>query len=228
MSLNPINALLDTGSAAFAPWWTGWLSQYTQPQLLREAEEYLGARLFHSSQMGGFRTRKLRDPAPRVFLAVGYLNVAHGHSLGIAPDRIEEVPDIGLPKKLPESLRGIWEGREPLCDAFGVVVGPVGLFEAFTGLRAVPVRIDRRIAPEDEAAACQELGRYLRLRLPTLGVDWLSNLPELRTQCAVIEDLLMGRTVNGDRLLTQMSKLAAIADTTEDELLAQITAKVAT
>lgn len=218
MSLNPVLMVLDQGSAAFAPVWRAWLSQFTQPQLLKVSEAYLQGRLFHSSQMGGFSTRKLRDPAPRVFLAVGYLNVAHAHSLGMAPDEIEAVADIGLPKKLPDTLRGIWEGREPLRDAAGVVMGPVGLFEAFTGLRALATRVDRQIPSEAEAAVCEELGRYLRLRLPTLGIDWLSSMPELRSSCVIAEDVLMGRTIHGDRLLGQLPKLAAIAETTEDAL----------
>jgi hypothetical protein len=228
MSLNPILQTMDQGSAAFAPVWRAWLSQFTQPQLLKLSEAYLQGRLFHSSQMGGFSTRKLRDPAPRVFLAVGYLNVAHAHSLGIAPDQIEEVADIGLPKKLPDALRGIWEAREPLSDASGVVMGPTALFEAFCGLRPLASRVDRHIPAEAEAAATEALGRYLRLRLPQLGIDWLSAMPQLRTSSMVIEDLLMGRRVVGDRLLGQLPKLAAIAETTEDDLWEVVAASIAT
>lgn len=228
MSLNPILQTMDQGSASFAPVWRAWLSQFTQPQLLKLSEAYLQGRLFHSSQMGGFSTRKLRDPAPRVFLAVGYLNVAHAHSLGIAPDRIEEVADIGLPKKLPDALRGIWEAREPLSDASGMVMGPTALFEAFCGLRALASRVDRHIPAEAEAAATEALGRYLRLRLPQLGIDWLSAMPQLRTSSMVIEDLLMGRRVAGDRLLGQLPKLAAIAETTEDDLWEVVAASIAT
>lgn len=224
MSLNPVLQTLEQGSAAFAPVWRAWISQFTQPQLLKLSEEYLGARLFHSSQMGGFSTRRLRDPAPRVFLAVGCMNVAHAHSLGIPPDQIEEVPNVGLPKKLPDTLRAFWEGREPLRDGSGVVMGPTGLFEAFTGLRALAAKVDRQIPPECEAQVTAELGRYLRLRLPALGIDWLASLPELRMQCSIVEDLLMGRTVPSARLLGHLSKLAAIAEATEDDLWTRIAA----
>lgn len=228
MSLNPVMQTLEQGSASFAPLWRAWVTQYTQPQLLKLAEQYLGARLFHSSQMGGFSSRKLRDPAPRVFLAVGYLNVAHAHSLGVIPNLIEEVVDIGLPKKLPDSLRDLWEGREPLRDASLVCLGPTGLFEAFTGLRALARREDRQIPPEQEAAACEALGRYLRLRLASLGIDWLQEMPALRTSCAVMEELLMGQTVRAERLTGQLVKIGAIAETTEDELWELIASKIST
>jgi len=228
MSLNPVNQVLDTGSAAFATLWRAWLAQFTQPQLLKLANAYLGASLFHSSQMGGFSSRKLRDPAPRVFLAVGFLNLAHGRSLGYPTSSLEPVSDIGLPDKLPEALRGTWEGREPLLDADGVVMGPRGLFEAFTGLRALAINDDRHIAPDDEKPASEALGRFLRLRLAANGVDWLTELPVLRNTSPAIEDLLMGRPVQGDRLIHQLPKLAALADTTDAALWDVIAGALAT
>jgi hypothetical protein len=219
---NPLTDTMETGSAAFASLWRAWMSQFTQPQLMRISDAYLGDRLFHSSQMGGFATRKLRQPGPLVFLAVGYLNTAHGRSLGIPADRIETVPDIGLPDKLPDTLRSLWDLRDPLCDANGTVMGPTGLFEAFSGLRALSVSGDRVIAPENEAAASQAIGRILRLKLGANGIDWLSELPRLRTQCNSLEPLLMGKTCSGDQLVVQLPRLAAIAGTTEDDLWARI------
>jgi hypothetical protein len=228
MSLNPITQTLDTGSIAFSARWRAWLAQFSQPQLLKLSAAYLSASLFHSSQMSGFASRKLRDPSPRVFMAVGYLNLAHGRSLGYPTSSLEQAPDIGLPEKLPEALRGLWEGREPLTDASGVVLGPVGLFEAFTGLRPLAVSLDRQIPPEGEAAASEAIGRYLRLRLASNGTDWLTELPDLRNTCPAIEDLLLGRTVQGDRLIHQLTKLAAIANTTDTELWELIAAALAT
>jgi hypothetical protein len=228
MSLNPILQMLEQGSSCFAPWWRAWVTQFTQPQILRLAEDYLGARLFHSSQIGGFSSRRLRDPAPRVFLAVGYLNVAHARSLGIDPHLIEEVLDIGLPEKLPDHLRGLWEGREPLRDASQVCLGPVGLFEAFTGLRELGRKDDRHLAPEHEAAASEALGRFLRLRLAHLDIDWLAEMPALRTNCAVMEELLMGQTVRAERLVGQLPKIGAIAQASDDELWELITSKIST
>ena len=72
------------------------------------------------------------------------------------------------------------------------------------------------------------MGRYLRLRLAANGVDWLSELPQLAQASPVAEDVLMGRTVQGDRLLHQLNALAGLAGVTDDELWAQISQAVAT
>lgn len=218
----PLIEAMEAGSAAFAALWRAWMSQFTQPQLLKLADAYLGDRLFHSSQMGGFANRKLRQPGPLVFIAVGYLNVAHGHSLGLPANRIDTVTDIGLPKKLPDTLRSLWDLREPLCDSHGIVMGPAGLFEAFSGLRALPVTGERLIAPEQEAAASQSLGRYLRMKLAANGVDWLSEMPQLRNHCSTLEPLLMGQTQPGDQIVLQLPQLALLVATSEEELWTQI------
>lgn len=218
MTLNPLLQTMEAGSAAFAARWRAWVSQYTQPQLLNLSREYLGASLFHSSTMTGFASRKLRRPAPHTFLAIGYLNTAHGRSLGIPEESIQEVVDIGLPKKLPDALKATWEGREPFSDANRLVLGPVGLFEAFTGLRALSEATNRTIAPDDEEAVCAALGRFLRLQLSSLGTDWYSELPTIRSQSQAMADLLMGTTVPGDRVLQHLNTMARIAETTEDEL----------
>jgi hypothetical protein len=215
---NPILDVMDTGSSAFSSRWRAWMSQWTQPQLLKLCDAYLGARLFHSSQMGGFSQQKLRQPGPLVFMAVGYLNLAHGHSLGLPEAQIEPTPDIGLPTKLPEALKHLWEAREPFSDASGVVLGPQGLFMAFSGLRALSAETGRHLAPSDEDAACQALGRWLRLRLASKGVDWLSELPTLRSACSSIEPLLMGKTVPADMVLMHLPRLAALADTSDAAL----------
>jgi hypothetical protein len=213
-----ISISLAKGSTAFASLWRSWISQWTQPQLLKLSDAYLGSRQFHSSQMGGFAKQSLRDPAPKVFMAVGFLNLAHARSLGYDATLIESPVDVGLPQKLPDIMRGLWEGRQPLCDSNGVALGPTGLFEAFTGLRELPFDSTRVIATEEEEAACQVLSRWLRLHLASRGVDWLSEMPRLRSECDIIEPLLMGRTVPGDRLLYRLPQLAAIAGTSDEDL----------
>ncbi len=218
---------MDTGTRDFASRWRSWISQWSQPQLLRLSDTYLGARLFHSSQMGGFSQQKLRQPGPMVFLAVGYINLAHGRSLGLPEAQIEAAPDIGLAATLPDTLRDLWEGHEPFTDAFDVVLGPSGLFMAFCGLRALSSCTDRTITPEQEVAASQGLGKWLRLRLASRGIDWLSELPALRSQCASAEPLLMGKTVHADRLLQHLPKLAAIAETSDAHLWDVITEALA-
>ena len=219
---NTVIDAMEAGSVAFAALWRAWMAQFTQPQLLKLFDGYFGARLFHSSQMGGFANRKLRQPGPLVFIAVGLFNVAHARSLGIPAKRIEAVANLDLPEKLPDTLRSFWDLREPLTDGNGMVMGPAGLFEAFSGLRALSVTGERVIAPEQEAAACKALGRYLRLQLAANGLDWLTEMPRLRNQCSTLEPLLMGQQQPPDQVILQLPQLAALAQKTEDDLWAQI------
>jgi hypothetical protein len=215
---NPITNRLAEGNTAFASLWRSWRNQWTQPQLLKLSDAYLGQRMFHSSQMGGFANQTLRDPAPKVFMAVGFLNLAHARTLNYDATLIEATADIGLPKKLPDTMRALWEGRQPLCDSDGVAMGPTGLFEAFTGLRKLPYDSSRIIASDQEERVCEALGKWMRLRIANKGVDWLSEMPSLRSQCDIVEPLLMGRTVDGDRLLYRLPQLAAIGGVSEDDL----------
>lgn len=226
--ITPISETLDTGSAAFASVWRQWRHQWTQPQLLKIAETYLGARFFHSSQMTGFEMRTLREPGPRVFLAVGYLNLAHGRSLGLPEERLQPSKDIGLSPKLPGVLKDFWGGRQPLCDANGIVLGPTGLFEAFTGLRELPQQMMRSIAPEHEQSASQALGKYLRIKLGSEGIDWMMDMAKLKSRCPCIEELLLNQTVPGDQLIASLHKLAGLADTTEEKLWNVITTSLST
>lgn len=214
----PVDEALALGRAAFSRLFKAYLSQTTQYKLLKSMEAYFNARLFHSSQLGGIRDQTLREPSPKVFIALGYYNVAHARSLGWPEDRIDATSPLELPRQLPESVRDIWEAMEPLTDAEGVAMGPTGLFEAFSGLLALPVSPERLIPPEAEEAVCRSLGHYLRIQLPLRGVDWFTDMPLLRKTVPCIEDLLMDRTVQGDRLLAALPQLAVVADTTDDAL----------
>lgn len=222
----PLQTLLDTGSEAFAATWRRWVSQWTQPKLLRLSETYLGARMFHSSQMAGFASRRLQNPAPKAFLAIGALNVAHGHSLGLPEAQIEPTPDLGLPKLLPGALRDLWDHREPLRDAEGIVLGPTGLFEAFCGLRALPPTSQRYLPPEAVENASKAIGALLRLRLPQHGCDWFLELPALSKAAPSVEPLLRGGSVSADRLLADLPQLSSLARMSEDELWHEVSTQV--
>lgn len=215
----PVTTALDHGSAQFAAAWRIWRRQWTQPQLLKIADAYLGARLFHSSQMSGFEKRRLQNPAPKAFVCIGYLNLAHARSLGIDAE-MEVAPDIGLPSRLPDHLADLWRGREPLRDAKGTVLGPCGLFAAFSGLLELSNTAGRFLAPEEAAEAAQALGRYLRLTLGARGTDWLSELSQLETQCDAIKPLLLGQPITAERIQAALPRLALLAKVSEDELWA--------
>ena len=66
----PSEARVPSEAVAFgkAQWtrkWKVFASQWTQLQLMKLAKETLGEAAIHSSQIHGFTTGKLRDPAPR-------------------------------------------------------------------------------------------------------------------------------------------------------------------
>lgn len=220
---NPLQTRLDTGSEAFAAAWRRWVAQWTQPKLLRLAETYLGGRMFHSSQMTGFATRKLQNPAPKAFLAIGALNLAHGRSLGLPEAQLDPCPDLDIPKTLPGALRDSWDHREPLRDANGIVLGPTGLFEAFCGLRPLPPTPMRSIPPEAAASVCTAIGKHMRLVLAQQGTDWLTELPALSPVAPSIEPLLRSKEVSPERLLTDLPQIANLLRTNEDDLWHLIT-----
>lgn len=223
---NPLQLLLDNGSEAFAASWRRWVKQWTQPQLLRLSQTYLGGRMFHSSQMAGFASRQLQNPAPKVFLAVGALNLAHARSLGFTTAQMEAAPDLGLDTFLPGALRNLWEGREPIRDAEGVCLGPVGLFEAFCGLRALPSAPEREIAPEALRSVCERLGARLRVSLISRGIDFVLRRTELSAVAPSVGPLLNGETVPAAQLLNDLQPIAALLQTTADQVWHDLTTQV--
>ena len=42
-------------------------------------------------------------------------------------------------------------------------------------------------------------------------MDWLGEIVQLKEQCPIVEDLLMGKTVNGATISEHLPKLAALA-----------------
>ena len=53
-------------------------------QLIKLAEATLGTKAIHSSQIHGFTTGKLRDPSPKLMMALGELNLAIAKANGEA------------------------------------------------------------------------------------------------------------------------------------------------
>lgn len=215
----PIDEAMALGRTRFSRWFGAYAQQSTQYKLLKALEAYYdGGRLFHSTQFSGLQNQSIREPSPKLFLALGYFNAAHARSLGWPEDRIEATTELGLPRLLPESARATWEAMEPLVDTEGVAVGPTGLFEAFSGLLELPVSGERSIPPEAEAAATKAVGHFMRLTLPQRGVDWFGDLPSLKQTVPCVEDVLLDRPVPGDRLIEALPQLALLAETTEETL----------
>lgn len=214
----PILIALEQGVADFAHVWRAFRAQFTQPELLKLTATYLQTRAVHSSQIGSLGTGTHMEYGPKMFVALGYFNVALACSNGYAEHLIERVADIGYPARLPAELKKFWSYRTPLLDANGIAMGPTGLFEAFCGLRALPYAQRRSLSGIDAEAASVAIGSYLRLQLPTLGIDWFEQLDQLAAQCPSVKPLLMRKFVDGDRLIQDLGTLAEIAGTSTQVL----------
>ena len=214
----PLLFTMEQGVANFAPVWRAFIAQFTQPELLKLSSGYLGTRALHSSQIGSLRNGTMTEPCPKMFMAIGLVNVALAYCNGYPENLIERVPDLGYPKRLPAELEPFWAYRTPLLDAEGIAMGPTGIFEAFCGLRALPNVERPSLTGVDAEAASVAIGSYLRLQLPTLGIDWFEEIDTLAAECPSIRPLLMRKFVNGDRLVQDLETIARIAGTSIDTL----------
>ncbi len=184
----------------------------TQPKwLAMDSAIHPGGQHLHSSQIGGLSTGKLKDPSPKCLLVVGELNLSvaasvGGYSLG------KDIP------RLPENLRQHWEKLKPMVDQGGQPLGPSELFKVISGDLDLGLDLTRELSVESEAAASAALGRHLRLELARKGRDFLSEMPELRSECPAMEPLLMGKTVPCDMIMGDLSSLANVINSTEAEL----------
>jgi hypothetical protein len=203
--------------------WKAWARQWSQPELIKLAEQTLQCRCVHSSQIHGFATGKLRDPAPKLLVAIGQLNLAIARSQG------KKVKEKG--PKCPGTLKKLWEHADLLTyptttansritsgDAPDGVMGPVEVFSAVAGLLDLGVDTSREIPVELEQEVAKALGKHLRMAFATGGIDWMDELPELRGMCKSMEPLLMGKKVVGAQLIKDLPAIAEAVATSEEDL----------
>ena len=124
----------------------------------------------------------------------------------------------------PGTLSKLWQGMNWLKDAQGAPLGPAGVFEVITGLVDLEVNLERVISSQDESLVSQALGKTLRMELAKQGIDWLDEIMTLKEQAPCIEQLLMGKEVNGSEITDQLDQLAKIADMNADQLWAMAVA----
>ena len=206
-----VDEALAYGKQQWSAVWAGFARQWSQPQLIKLAEATLGTKAIHSSQIHGFTTGKLRDPSPKLLLALGELNLAIAKANGYA---------IGCRYTCPGTLFKLWQGKTFLKDAQGAPLGPQGVFEAITGMIDLEVNLDRVISSQSESDVSQALGKALRMELAKQGIDWLGEIMVLKEQAPCIENLLMGKEVRGSEITDQLEELAKIADMDADQLWA--------
>ena len=188
--------------------WRTFAAQWSQPALMKLSKQTLGEAALHSSQIHGFTTGKLRDPAPKVLLAVGQLNLAIAAANGfwkLPPDSPE----------CPGVLSDLWQGKAWMCDAQGQPLGPLDCFAAFSGM--IDLGLDVRsgtLSPENMPAVSKALGRYLRFALMDQGTDVM----DVPVDESVTSRLIWGKDVKAGELEAVIDQIAELAGVSTDQV----------
>lgn len=216
-SVSPLLSSLERGGQAFYSTFRPFSRQFTQTKLIALFKSYLGTAAFHSSQISGFSRGTLTEPAPKVLLALGLVNVALARSIG-HPEHLIEQHDLPFSRTLPHEMQKVWIHRLPMLDRESIAMGPTGLFEAFCGLRELNTPTDRHLGLQDERAASEALGAYLRAYFGRHGIDWFSELPALKDRCSAMQPLLLNQPISGEELVESLDQIAAILDSNSNNL----------
>ena len=218
LSYEEPSAALARGNTQWMIAWRRFARQQSQPKWLKLCVAAFGSSSLHSSQITAWSNGTLREPAPKLLLVVGQLNLGIAYSNSTNEAERAALRARGA-RQLPESHRSTWQHLDPIRQQpNGLVLGPDEVFQALTGRLDLGVSESRVIPTVDEARVAAALGRHLRLSLASKGVDWLTDLPRLRATSPEIEPLLMGRPINGDDIVASLPTLAAAAYTTPDDL----------
>lgn len=201
-----IDECIAFGKQQWQPVWRAWSAQWSQPALIKLATETLGQTAIHSSQIAGFGKGTLRDPSPKLLLAIGELNLALARSNG--------AKGLGAGRKCPGVLAHLWEGYRYLQTPEGAVMGPLEVTAALMGL------IDLQVSPEEAAipagacgVVCGALGSALRLHLGKQGIDYLEE-----TYPAEVEALLRRHELPPAETEAVIPLVAELMDTTKQQL----------
>ena len=111
----PITTSCLDGREQFRKAFKGFSRQRSLPQLMKLATAALKDNVIHSSQITGFATGTLKDPAPKVLYALGLFNEALAKG------------------DLPDAMGELWKGKEAMRTSNGKVMGPAEMFLAFVG-----------------------------------------------------------------------------------------------
>lgn len=197
----PITQQCHTGREQFRKLFKLWSRQWTQPQLLKLVATGLGDTVVWSSQLTGFATGKLVDPAPKVLLALGRFN------LKLAAG------------KLPKAMSTLWEGRNAMVDSKGKPLGPAEMFLAFTGELDLQLPDAMEIPIEVEDSVTKAFGKWYRQQLATNGVDFVADDHQrLVEACTSMRGLLSGKAVKGDQLVADLPVLANEVNAAQQDL----------
>ena len=189
--------------------WGRFARQWSQPALMKLAAATLGEAALHSSQIHGFTTGKLRDPAPKVLLAIGQLNAA----IAAANDEADLPPHHPT---CPKTLGELWQHKNYMKDAEGNPLDAIGCFEAFTGqidLGVMGVR-GASFSPEQMPAVSKAVGKLIRMELASKGIDFTDQ----PLDDSLFSQLIYGKTVDGVDFGLGVGEIAEASGIAEDLL----------
>lgn len=153
---------LDSGRDAFAHLLRTWHQRNGWPHtMVPRLGQHMQLGRVHASQISMLKNRKLANPGPEVFLAIGGVN---RWLRTWSPSRqLRDLPPANCPEA--ELLQ-----RYPpvaLLDGAGQPLGPGQLLEIFTGLVTLPPAFDLRIGEQEASVLCGALGDWF-----TGGQPW--------------------------------------------------------
>ena len=198
------------GRAQWTRLWGRFARQWSQPALMKLAAATLGEAALHSSQIHGFTTGKLRDPAPKVLLAIGQLNAAIAAANGEA-----DLPPYH--PTCPKTQGELWQHKNYMKDAEGNPLDAIGCFEAFTGqidLGVMGVR-GATFAPDTMPAVSKAVGKLIRMELAGRGID----STDVPLDKSLFSQLVHNKTVDGGDFVLGVAEIAEASGIFEDLLL---------
>lgn len=197
----PITLQCNAGREQFRRLFKAWSRQWTQPQLLKLISAGLTDNVVWSSQLTGFATGALVDPAPKVLLALGRFNL------------------LLAKQQLPGALSTLWEGRSAMVDTKGKPLGPAEVFLAFTGELDLKLPDALEIPLDVEEAVTKSFGKLYRQQLAANGVDFVDDDHQrLLKLCPSMKGLITGKAVRGEQLVADLPVLANEVGTTQQDL----------
>ena len=203
-----IDEAIAFGRETWQALWRPFSRQWSQPALIKLAAATLKVRALHSSQIHGWNTGKLKDPSPKLMLAVGKLNLAIAKSNGV---------DVDAPR-CPGDLEKLWKGFSWLTNPDGSPMGPEDVVMTLMGQVDHALDMSRQIPREMEEVVCRALAKDLRLTLAKDGIDWMDDLMRLAKSSVIAEDMLMGKTIPGDLLIRELDNLGKMVNKSPDVL----------
>jgi hypothetical protein len=198
----PITVQCEAGKEQFRKLFKPFYRQFgSQPAFLKAAEAVLEDRVIHSSQITGFSTGTLKDPAPKVLYALGLFN-----------QRLSE-------GAIPSTAKKLCEGKEPMVTPTNTVIGPAEVFLIFTGAIDLDLPDLKEIPVEMEAEVSKVLGKWVRLELAKRGVDFVvEDHQRLIKAAPSMKALIGGKGVTGEQLMGDLPAIAEVVGVVEAEL----------